>query len=62
MDANMDRKGVGWKYRDAATILTLPILLPYMSWKRQGRLVTNKSQALGQANKALYLRSAEVEA
>lgn len=39
------------KYRDTATIFTLTVLLSDSSSKRQDRLVTNKGQAMGQANK-----------
>lgn len=39
------------KYGDAATIFMLTILLPDSSLKRQDRLATKNSQAMGQANK-----------
>jgi len=39
------------KYRDAATIFTLTILLPDSSSKRQDHLAINNGQEKGQANK-----------
>lgn len=40
------------KYRDAATIFMLTVLLPDGFLKSQDRLATNNSQAMGQANRS----------